>query len=125
MDNLVPDGSSTPAKIKKPRRSEEYLIILCMLGRDKTLTALLTIRIDRKFPVQLMILHFLFHLSFFQPSLAKTFNTFFFFHIVFWHLVLLFSFFFALEVDFILRKTITLQITKYMQKNNILLLNDQ
>ena len=42
MDNLVPDGSNTAAKIKKPRRSEEYLIILCMLGRDICmLTALL------------------------------------------------------------------------------------
>merc|ERR1712173_497326 len=34
MDNLVPDGSNTAAKIKKPRRSEEYLIIICMLERD-------------------------------------------------------------------------------------------
>ena len=34
VDNLVPDGSNTASKIKKPRRSEAYLIIICMLERD-------------------------------------------------------------------------------------------
>ena len=33
-DNFVPDGSNSAAKIKKPRRSEEYSIILCMLDSD-------------------------------------------------------------------------------------------
>ena len=80
MDNLVPDGSNAGAKIKKPRRSEEYLIILCMLGRDICmLTALLVNWIDRTFPVQLMTLFS----TRFPISTSKTFNTFLLFLVVY------------------------------------------
>ena len=59
MDNLVPDGSNTAGKIKKPRRSEEYLIIISMLEHDICmLTAWLATWLDRKFPARLMTLHF-------------------------------------------------------------------